>query len=112
MQTEPLQPQLVTTDMLVANPQTYMETPVILDNVTITGTSFLMIDVRSDNASTQESIAVFFADWPSELVPVFEIGQHVTLSGIFIRLRVPPGAPPIYNLVVKFGTQNYVRLNP
>ncbi|MBU4071081.1 MAG: hypothetical protein KKH41_00960 [Candidatus Thermoplasmatota archaeon] len=103
---------VVTTDQLLANPQDYVGKAVILNDVIIIGKSFQMLRVTSVNSTIQDTISVQFIDWPVGTIPDFSIGQHVLIRGMFNQKQTPPGAPPIYNLGVKYGTQDVVRMIP
>jgi len=104
------QAQLVTTDMLLANPQPYLEKPVVLEDATIVGIGADSIEIQSQNSSYSDSVTVRFLDWPPDTLPHFSTGQHVWLRGMFMR-DAPPNQPPNFSVMVKYGTTDYVRLN-
>ncbi len=106
------QAQLVTTDMLLASPQTYIETPVILEAAIITSVSHDSISIRSQNSSNPGSVRVRLVDWPSGTLPQFTVGQHVWLRGMFVLPPAPPGVITEFSIGVKYGIQDYVRLIP
>ncbi|MFO7618472.1 MAG: hypothetical protein R6W91_02270, partial [Thermoplasmata archaeon] len=106
---QPPQAMPVTTDQLLAFPDYYAGNAVNLNDAIIMGKSFQMFAVRSANATIQDTVSVLFVDWPVGTIPDYRIGQHVTIRGMFNQKPTPPGAPPIYNLVVKYGTQDFVR---
>jgi len=103
------QAQLVTTDMLLARPQTYLETPVILEDAIITSVAGDSISIRSQNSSNSNFIRVRLVEWPSGTLPDFQIGQHVWLRGMFMVGPHPLSAD--YHIGVKYETQDYIRLN-
>ena len=103
------QAQLVTTDMLLANPQTYLEKPVMLEDAVIVGSAANSIEIRSQNSSYSDSVTVRFIDWSPGTLPQFSAGQHVWLRGMFMR-DAAPNQPPDFSVMVKYGTPDYVRL--
>ena len=106
------QVQLVATDMLLASPFTYLESPVVLENVIITGITNNSLSIRSQNSSNTDSITVRFVDWPAGTLPQFTVGQHVWLRGMFVRPPAPPGVMPEFSIGVKYDTPDYVRFSP
>jgi len=105
------QAQVVTTDMLLVDPQNYLERPVRLDDVIITGITPQSVSVRSQNSTDVDSVTIRFVDWPTGTLPQFHVGQHVWVQGMFVRPPAPPGGMPSdYFIGVKHGTQDYVRL--
>lgn len=113
--TQPLpaeQAILTTTDMLLANPLEYVGKAVLLNDAAVTGKSFSMIDVQSVGSVNTASIAVRFGDYTQETLPEYSVGDHVVVRGVFSKALTPSGAPPIYFLSVKYGTEDYTRLLP
>ncbi len=106
------QAQLVTTDMLLATPQTYLETPVALEDVIITEITYDSLSIRSQNSSNANSVTVRLVDWPQGTLPQFTTGQHVWLQGMFVLPPAPPGAITEFSIGIKYDTQDYVRLIP
>jgi len=103
---------LVTTDQLLANPLDYVGKAVLVNNAEVTGKSFSMMDIRSVNYANPDTVAVSFIDYPQGTLPDYSVGQNVAVRGVFTKAPTPAGAPPIYYLGVKYGTQDYTRLLP
>ncbi len=105
------QAQIVTTDMLLANPQDYVGEAVMLQDAEIVAVSLNMLEVRSANALNPESIQVRFIEWPPGTLPQLSIGQHVEVQGMWDRyIDNSIDNTPVYNLNVKFDTRDFVRI--
>ncbi|MDD4307797.1 MAG: hypothetical protein PHU53_03195 [Thermoplasmata archaeon] len=103
---------LTTTDMLLANPIEYVGKTVLLNDAAVTGKSFSMMDVQSVGSVNTASISVSFVNYTQETLPEYSVGDHVVVRGVFSKALTPSGAPPIYFLSVKYGTEDYTRPLP